>query len=367
MAPVDPAQPACHVPADTLQLFTMEALARCGVSEAEAQTAAGVLLASDRRGIWSHGVARLENYVTMLQAGRINPRPKLRIVRETMSTALVDGDNGLGLVVGPWANERAMEMAARAGSGWAAVRNSNHYGIAGYYVLQAVKRDLIGLSLTNSIALVAPFNGAARMLGTNPIAAGFPAGAEAPVVIDLATSAVPYGRVEQCARRHEPLKPGWAVDATGMATLDPAAMTRGGALSPLGSTADLGGHKGYCLGAMVDLLSAVLPGANWGPFAPPFKLDQPVPERVVGAGLGHFFGAWQIAAFEDPAVFKDRMDDWVRTMRSARPAPGVTQVQVPGEPERRAEAERAVSGIPILPAVWADLEKVAKLTGARLP
>lgn len=356
-----------RIDAPELAAFAADVLARCGVPDEDAHLAASVLLASDLRGIDSHGVARLENYVAMIRAGRINPRPRFAVVRETGATALVDGDNGLGLVVGPKANNLALQKAETVGSGWVAVRNSNHFGIAGYYPLQAIARDLIGFAFTNSIALVSPAGGAGRMLGTNPIAAAFPGDEEPAVVIDLATSAVPYGKVEIALRKGQPLGEGWATNQSGQATREPADVIGGGALTPLGSTREGGAHKGYCLSALVDILSGVLPGANWGPFCPPFRVDQPVPPREVGAALGHCFGALQIAGFCDPAEFKRNLDGWVRTMRASRPAVAGEPVRVPGDPEREAEAERRVHGIPLLPPVVAELETVARLTGARWP
>src|SRR5262249_5241342 len=160
-------------------------------------------------------------------AGRINPRPRPRVVRETPSTATVDGDNGLGLVVGPWANDLAMAKAEAVGTGWVSVRNTNHYGIAGYYVLRAAARDMIGWSMTNSSKRVAPLWGSERMLGTNPIAIGVPAGAEPPFVLDMATSAVAYGKIEIAMREGKPIPLGWAIDGEGHPTTDPHRMNDG--------------------------------------------------------------------------------------------------------------------------------------------
>jgi LDH2 family malate/lactate/ureidoglycolate dehydrogenase len=287
-------------------------------------------------------------------------------VRETASTATVDGDNGLGLVVGPWANEVAMEKAGRAGSGWVTVRNTNHFGIAGYYVVKAIERDMIGWAMTNSSRGVAPMWGAERMLGTNPIAIGFPAGKEPAIVIDMSTCAVPLGKIEIAMRKGEPIPLGWAIDKDGLPTTDPRAMFEGGALLPLGSDREHSGHKGYCLALAVDSLSAVLSGANWGPFAPPFALRQPDPERSVGKGIGHFFGAMRIDAFRDAAEFKDSIDDFIRTLRATKPSPGTPGVLIPGDPERLAEKERETAGIPLLPPVAEDLREISRQTGVPL-
>jgi len=351
---------------DALRRFCERVFRHFDVPANDARQAAAVLSAADRRGIDSHGVARLKTYVDLLQMGQINPRPNIEVVRETPSTATVDGDNGLGLVVGPRANALAMEKAEAVGSGWVSVCNTNHYGIAGYYVLQALERDLIGMAMTNSTKLVAPFRGAERMLGTNPIAIAFPGKTEPPVVIDMATSCVAYGKVEIKRREQAEMPYGWAIDRAGHPTRDPAAMIEGGAQLPLGSDEDRGGHKGYCLASMVDILTSVLSGANWGPFAPPFALRQDVPEKSVGKGIGHFFGAWQIEGFRDPEAFKTQIDEWVRTFRATKPAPGAEEVLIPGDPERQAEARRAKEGVPVLGPVVSDLRHVAEVTGIPL-
>jgi LDH2 family malate/lactate/ureidoglycolate dehydrogenase len=350
-------------PSERLREFTERVFQHFCVPRDDARQSADVLALSDLRGVDSHGVARLHTYFDMLTLGRINPRPNIRIVRELPGTATVDGDNGLGLVVGPWANRVAMAKADAVGSGWVAVRNTNHFGMAGYYPLQALQRDQIGWAMTNSTKLVAPLWGAERMLGTNPLAVAFPGKEEPPVVIDLATSATAYGKIEIALRAGKPIPEGWAVDRDGRPATLPQQMIEGGALVPLGGDRDHGGHKGFCLSAMVDILSAVLGGANWGPFAPPFALRQEIPTRSVGKGIGHCFGALRIDGFIDPDEFKRQIDEWVRVFRATRPAPGTPGVVIPGDPERRAEAERRVSGIPLAPAVVADLRDVAARTG----
>ncbi len=352
-------------PAHVLRAFSARLLAEAGLPPGDADLAADVLLAADLRGIDSHGVARLRGYLDALRSGRVNPNPELRVVRETLTTATVDADNGLGLVVGPRANEIAMAKAVDTGSGWVAVRNSNHFGIAGYYVLQALERDLIGWAMTNSSALVTPLFGVGRMLGTNPLAIAFPGLDEPPIVIDLATSAVAFGKIEIARRRGLPIPEGWAVDAGGQPTTEPQAVYDGGALLPVGSTRELGGHKGYALAMMVDVLSSVLSGANWGPFAPAFAIEQSPPGSV-GAGIGHFFGALRIDGFIDPEEFKRQVDHLVRTFRATPAAPGTGGPLVPGDPEREAEAVRNREGIPLIPPVAADLEALAAETGVPL-
>ena len=355
-----------HFPPATLARFAQRVFEHFGVPADDARLAATVLQSADLRGVDSHGVARLHTYFDMLELGRINPRPNVRIVRESASTATVDGDNGLGLVVGPKANAIAMAKAAEAGSGWVSVRNTNHYGIAGWYVLEALKQDLIGWAMTNSTKLVAPLWGAERMLGTNPIAIAFPGLEEPAIVIDLATCAAAYGKIEIAVRVGEKIPKGWAIDRHGRDTDDPNAMIDGGALLPLGSDRERGGHKGYGLALAVDVLSAVLSGANWGPFTPPFALRQEIPKRSVGKGIGHFFGALRIDAFVDPDEFKRQIDDLVRTFRATKPAPGTNGPLLPGDPEREAEAIRSKEGIPLVLPVVRELEDIARKTGIAL-
>jgi LDH2 family malate/lactate/ureidoglycolate dehydrogenase len=350
-------------PAADLRAFATAVFGHFGVGADDAETAADVLIKSDLRGIDSHGVARLHTYFEMLALGRINPKPSIRVVREKASVATVDGDNGLGLVVGPKANEIAMDKAERYGSGWVSVCNTNHFGFAGYYPLQALERDLIGWAMTNSTKLVAPLWGAEKMLGTNPIAIAFPGHQEPSVVIDMATSAVAYGKIEIALRKNESIPNGWIVDKEGRNTTDPRDMINGGAQLPLGSSREMGGHKGYGLASMVDILCGVLSGANWGPFAPPFALRQEIPERSVGKGIGHFFGAIEIDGFIDKDEFKKQIDEWIHVFRKTKPAPGTNGPLIPGDPEREAEAIRSKEGIPLLKPVVDDLLDISRRTG----
>ncbi|MDV3307692.1 MAG: Ldh family oxidoreductase [Cyclobacteriaceae bacterium] len=350
-------------PASYLKDFTASVFKHLGVPEEDALQAADVLSKADVRGIDSHGVARLRSYVDMFKIGRINPKPKITVVRERKSVATVDGDSGLGLVIGPKANAIAMDKAAEFGSGCVSVRNTNHYGIASYYSLQALERDMIGWSMTNSSSIVVPLWGAERRLGTNPISIAFPGYTQPPIVIDMSTSVVAFGKIEQARRQGKVVPVGWMIDKSGNPSINPDDAFEQGALLPLGSTRELGGHKGYALSAMVDILSCVLSGANWGPFAPPFALFETPPEKSVGKGIGHFFGAMEIAGFEDVDVFKKRIDHWIEVFRATKPAPGQDAVLIPGDPEREAEEVRLKEGVPLLPAVVKDLQSISKETG----
>ena len=338
-----------------LRDFSAQVFIHFGVPRADAEQAADVLAKSDLRGIDSHGVARLHTYFEMLELGGSIRNQKSKSSARKPASPRVDGDNGLGLVVGPKANEIAMDKAEQHGSGWVSVCNTNHFGIAGYYPLKALERDLIGWAMTNTTKLVAPLWGAERMLGTNPIAIAFPGKEEPPIVIDMATSAVAYGKIEIALRKQEPVPEGWVVDKHGRETNNPQDMIDGGALLPLGSEREMGGHKGYGLASMVDILCCVLSGANWGPFAPPFALRQEIPERSVGKGIGHFFGAMRIDGFIDKDEFKKQIDDWIRLFRNTKPAPGTNGPLIPGDPEREAEAIRSKDGIPLMKPVVDDL------------
>jgi LDH2 family malate/lactate/ureidoglycolate dehydrogenase len=351
---------------EALREFATRTFLHFGVNQQDAAQAADVLVCADLRGIDSHGVARLHSYFELLEEGKINPSPQVKVIRSTASTATLDGDNGLGLVVGPQANRMAMDLAEKSGTGWVSVCNTNHFGIAGYYVLKALERDLIGWAMTNSTKLVAPVWGAEPMLGTNPIAIAFPAKHEPPIVIDMATSAVALGKIEIALRKGAPIPSGWGMDREGRATTNPEDIIKGGALLPLGSDRERGAHKGYCLGVMVDVLCGVLSGANWGPFTVPFVLRNEIPTRSVGKGIGHFFGAMRIDAFLDADEFKSQVDEYVRVFRATRPAPGTSGPILPGDPERDAEQVRRKQGVPLLSAVLKDLLDISEKIGVPL-
>ncbi|MBS1605111.1 MAG: Ldh family oxidoreductase [Bacteroidetes bacterium] len=355
------------IPYSNLLEFTIAIFRRIGCPEKDAQTAAVTLLSADLRGIDSHGVARLIGYVRLHEAGRANPKPGVRIIHETPSTAVVDGDSGLGLVVAPYAMQVAIEKAEKVGTGWVSVQNSNHFGIAGYHALQAAKRDMIGVAMTNASALVAPTFSVERLLGTNPMCFAIPAGEEPAFVADLATTTAANGKLEILQRKSEEAPLGWIQDRDGNPSIDPHALKSGGALLPLGGDRDHGSHKGYSLGAVVDILSAVLSGANYGPWVPPFPAYVPMPTNMPGKGIGHFLGAMRVDAFRPADEFKRHMDNWIRRFRSAKPAPGHDKVLIPGDPEREMEAERLAAGIPLLPSVVEDLKALGAKLGVGFP
>ncbi|MGV8879453.1 MAG: Ldh family oxidoreductase [Sphingobacteriaceae bacterium] len=346
-----------------LRKFTENIFLAMGCMEEHARLAADVLLRSDLRGIDSHGVARLTGYVRLWENKRINTQPNIRIVHETPTTATVDGDAGLGLVIAPFAMKVAIEKAEKYGSGWVSVRNSNHFGIAGYHTLLAVEKDMIGFAMTNASPLVAPTFAIERLLGTNPMCYAFPAGKYPPLIVDMATSAAANGKLEIAQRAGKTVPQGWIQDQEGNFTTDPHALKTGGALLPLGSDADHGSHKGFGLSATVDILSAVLSGANYGPWVPPFVAFLEPPTDPVGLGIGHFLGAMRVDGFRPVNEFKAHLDNWIDRFKSAKTIDPNQKVVIPGEPETATEKERSEKGIPLVDAVLTDLNAVADKFG----
>jgi len=343
-----------------LEEFAKNIFIKIGYQEEQASIASRVLISADIRGIDSHGVARLSGYVRLWEAGRINSDPNMRIVHETPSTAVLDGDAALGLVAGPEAMNIAMKKAENVGTGWVAVKNSNHYGIAAYHSMMALENDMIGISMTNASPLVAPTFSSERLLGTNPIAVAIPSGKELPFIADMATTTAANGKLEILQRKQEQAPHGWIQDGTGQQTTDPEGVKKGGALLPLGGDRIHGSHKGYILGSIVDIFSAVLSGANYGPWVPPFVSFLSPPANPVGSGIGHFFGAMRIDAFRTKQDFKDHMDNWIRTFRNSKTVPGQEKVLIPGDPERAMESIRKKEGIPLLDAVVKDLQGLSE-------
>jgi len=329
-------------------------------TESDADLAATTLLSADLRGVDSHGVARLSGYVRLWEAGRINTKPDIKIVHQTPSTAVVDGDAGLGLVVAPKAMDIALEKAENVGTGWVSVKNSNHYGIAGHHAMMALPKDMIGIAMTNASPLVAPTYSLERLLGTNPIAVAIPAKTEPAFVADFATTTAANGKLEILQRKGTEAPEGWIQDKEGVFTTDPHALKSGGALLPLGGDRDHGSHKGYCLGAIVDIFSAVLSGANYGPWVPPFVSFLPLAPDPVGEGIGHFMGAMRVDAFRPKEEFLQHMDKWIQRFRAAKPVPGQKRVEIPGDQERIISELRITEGIPLLDPVVKDLEEVGK-------
>lgn len=336
--------------------FSRDIFLKIGCNEKDAATATASLLSADLRGVDSHGVARLSGYIRLWDVHRVNTTPAKKIIHETPSTAVIDGDRGLGLVVAPFAMQVAIAKAKQAGTCWVSVKNSNHFGIAGHHAMMALQEDMIGIAMTNASALVAPTFSKERMLGTNPIAVAIPAGEEPAFVADFATTTAANGKLEILQRKKEDAPPGWVLTKEGEPSTNASEIKNGGLLLPLGGDKEHGSHKGYALGAIADIFSAILSGANYGPWVPPFPAYLPMPENMPGEGIGHFFGVMRIDAFRKSAEFKEHMDKWIKRFRSAKTIPGQEKVLIPGDPEREMEAERMKNGIPLLPAVVEDLQ-----------
>jgi LDH2 family malate/lactate/ureidoglycolate dehydrogenase len=244
-----------------------------------------------------------------------------------------------------------------------ATRNSNHFGIAGYYSMMALKHDMIGICLTNANPLVAPTFSISRMMGTNPIAVSIPAKDQPPFVADFATTPVARGKLAVAEKKGEKVPFGFVQDKTGKASDDPSILKDGGSMLTLGGDRIHGSHKGYCLSSIVDIFSAVFSGANFGPFVPPSVAYLPVLDKKVGEGTGHFFGAMRIDAFQPAEEFKAKMDEWILTFRSAKPIDGEEKVLIPGDPEREAELRNGENGIKLVPAIKDDLVEIAMELG----
>ena len=343
--------------------FAQSVFEKIGCSSEHAALASRALVSADLRGIDSHGVARLSGYVRLWEVGRVNAQPQIRIIHETPSTAVVDGDRGLGLIVATEAMQIAIEKAKLVGTGWVSVQNSNHFGIAAFHAMQAIEHDMIGWAMTNASPLVAPTFSKDRLLGTNPICVAAPAGEEPPFVADLATTTAANGKLEILQRKNQDTPTGWVQDTDGNPANDPNILKQGGALLPLGGDREHGSHKGYALGSIVDLFSALLSGANYAPWVPPFPAYVPMPTEQPGKGIGHFLGAMRVDAFRPVEEYKMHMDHWIRGFRRATPIDPSQPVIIPGDPERAAEAERMVDGISLLTPVLEDLRQLSVRLG----
>lgn len=343
-----------------LKNFSTAVFEKMGMTGPHARQAADVLVRSDLRGIDSHGVARLSGYVRLWEKDRLNVKPVIKTIHESPSTAVIDGDNGVGLVVAPHAMRMAIKKARTAGTGWVAVKNSNHFGIAGYHAMMALEHHMIGLALTNASPVVAPTFSIEGLLGTNPIAIAIPAGKHPPFVLDMATTTVANGKLEILQRLNKPTPQGWVQDKEGNPTTNASALKEGGTLLPLGSDLVHSSYKGYALGAMVDILSAVLSGANYGPWVPPFVPYLEPRTDLVGEGIGHFLGAMRVDAFRPADEFRQHMDTWIDRFRNARVAGDGPHVKIPGDPEREMEDDRGSNGIPLNEKVANDLIALAE-------
>jgi LDH2 family malate/lactate/ureidoglycolate dehydrogenase len=342
---------------DTMERFMVDVFTAAGVPEADAEICADVLIASDKRGIDSHGIGRLKPiYVDRIQQGIISPVTNVRVVKEGPTTAVLDGQNGMGQVISKKAMEMAIEKAEAYGMGMVAVRNSNHYGIAGYYALMAVEKGMIGITGTNARPSIAPTFGVENMLGTNPLTFGMPTDEEFPFVLDCATSVSQRGKIEVYEREGRELPEGWVIGADGSSRTDTSQVlkdlvTGGAALTPLGGIGEeLGGYKGYGYATVVEILSAALQGGAFLKALTGLDNGKKVPYR-----LGHFFIAINIEAFTELDAFKKTTGDILRELRASKRMPGAEHIYTAGEKEYLAWQYRKDKGVPLNEALQRDI------------
>lgn len=355
---------------DVLRNFVLLAFQRLGVSQEEAETVSSVLLEADLRGIESHGIARLRRYYTGLKEGYIRAKVQPEIIRETQVSATIDGKAGLGQVISCQAMELAIEKARKNFLGFVAVKNSNHFGIAGYYSMMALKEGMVGVCTTNSEACTVPTFGAMAMLGTNPLSLAIPAGKDIPFVLDMATSVVPLGKLEVKRRLGQEIPPGWAVDEKGDPTQDPNQVitniysNKKGGLLPLGGEGEiLGGHKGYGLALAVEIFSALFSGGLFSRHTyPKDNKGNSLPPNI-----GHFFGAIRIDAFRNLSDFEQDMEDLLCELRTSPRKEGQKRIYVHGEKEWLEKERRLKEGIFLPKVVEDDLSSIASDLGLSFP
>jgi LDH2 family malate/lactate/ureidoglycolate dehydrogenase len=338
---------------EKLTRFVQAAFEKLVVAAGDAQIAAEALVAADLRGVDTHGVIRFSPhawYVKWLSEGSMTAKPDIRVISETPSTALLDGDRGMGMVIGHRAMELAIDKAQSCGIGMVGVRNSRHYGMSAQYAMQALAHDMIGIAMTNAGRQVVPTFGREARFGTNPMCFAVPADKELPFVLDMATTTAAAGKLELAARLEKSIPTGWALDEKAQATQDPRIAQRARRLLPLGGSRDNGSHKGYGLAVLVEILCGVLTGTVTA-----LNADQDP--------RGHFFGAIRVDAFRPVAEFKKDMDRLIRELKSTPPIEGQRRVYVAGEIEFETAEERAERGIPLLPSVLKGLREVSEQLG----
>jgi L-2-hydroxycarboxylate dehydrogenase (NAD+) len=340
-----------------LKDFVVRYFTKLGIPEPDARIAAEILISADLRGVDSHGIIRLSTYYgSRLRKGLIDPRPKIQVLAETPATLRLDGGTGLGQVVGHQAMTRCIAKAKEVGTALVTVRNSNHYGIAGYYAMMALEEGMIGISYTNAQPLVAPTYGRTAVLGTNPIAVAVPAGKERPYVLDMATSIVPIGRITVYQKARKPIPEGWGVDKDGRVTTDPNEVLNGGALMPLGGIDTMRGYKGYGLAMLVEIFTGVLSGAATASMVGHPGADLP-------ADVGHFFQAIRVDAIRPEAEFKEHMDALIHELKNAPKAAGQERIYIPGEKEYELAERYSRSGVPLMVEVVEMIKKAGDEVG----
>lgn len=336
-----------------LRSFVSRAFERLGVSKEDADIGANVLVQADLRGVDTHGVIRFNPhawYVKWLTEGSMTARPSLRVISESASTALLDGDRGMGMVIGHRAMEMAIGKARNSGIGMVAVRNSRHYGMSAYYSMMALPHDMIGIAMTNASRQVVPTFGREARFGTNPMCFAVPTEKELPFVLDMATTTAAAGKLELAARQGKSIPQGWALNERAEATDDPKTAQKARRLLPLGGSREGGSHKGYGLAVLVEILCGVLTGTLTA-----LNGDQDP--------RGHFFAAIRIDTFRPIDEFKRDMDRLIFDLKTTPPIEGQSRVYTAGEIEFETAEERTEHGIPLLSSVRKGLREVGGLVG----
>lgn len=341
---------------DPLRDFVSRVFMAHGLPEQDAAIVADHLVEADMRGVYSHGVIRLEPYTDRYKAGAMNPRPNITVLRETPATALIDGDDGAGQVVGVQAMRIAIRKAKETGIAWVGARHSNHLGTCAYYAQMALEHDMIGIAATPGASrIMAPSGGISKLLGNNPFGIALPAGKEYPVVLDMAQSVVARGKIAHAAKTGTPIPSTWALNKYGEPTTDPVE-AYAGIVQPVG------GYKGYGMSFVIMALGGILNGGAFCHSVPMFENG-----IVPNLNVGHFFQAIDIKAFMDPSEFKAKMDEAIEAMHSAELAKGNDRIYVPGELEWLKREERVKNGVPIAVGVWKDLVRIGEEAGVSLP
>jgi LDH2 family malate/lactate/ureidoglycolate dehydrogenase len=346
-----------RIGAQALRDFVTAVFAATGMPEEDAALSARSLVEADLRGVESHGVMRVPIYAGRLLARAMNPTPRIAVARETRSTAVVDGGNGMGQVVGAFAMRLAIEKAEKEREpAFVSVRGSNHFGAAAWFAEMAVPHGMIGFATTiGGINHMVPWGGAEAMLGNNPFAYAFPRPGGPPIVLDMACSVAARGKIMVAAKEGKPIPAEWAVDREGRPTTD-ARVALEGFVSPVG------GPKGYALTLTIGLLSTMLSGANFGT-----EVTHMYDDFGRAQNIGHLFGVLPITIFEDIEVYAARIEKAARDVTGVKRAPGVERVYLPGEREALLMAERERNGVPVAPEVAKELGETGAKVGVRVP
>jgi L-2-hydroxycarboxylate dehydrogenase (NAD+) len=342
-----------RVSADTLRAFLMDALRACGLNETDAAVAGGAMLEADLTGSDAHGIFRLAGYVRELKRGAMNPRASICVLERGPATALVDGDHGMGHVVMTYAANLAVELARDAGVGWVGARRSNHAGAGAIYAAIPLRHGMVGIyGAASSVNHMAPWGGSEPLLGTNPIAVAIPAGEEAPVVLDIATSLASNGAIRSYEIEGKPMPEGWVQHREdGSPITDPRRLDEGTYLP-------MGGYKGSGLSIIIGLLAGPLNGAAFGRDIRDFAAP-----RGGEGNVGQFVIALDVARFVSPDVFKAEIDRHIRELASSRRVPGIGEIRVPGMGRAARRAEREKNGVPLPATLMAQVDELAESLG----